>query len=89
MEVKIEAGWKTLLKSEFEKDYFTKLTQFVRVILQFAHHLGHLFHTDEVYAEAYVCMNGSSSRLLINPKTNLAKVNDSFSPKKWILAQAN
>jgi uracil-DNA glycosylase len=30
MEVKIEAGWKTLLKSEFEKDYFTKLTQFVR-----------------------------------------------------------
>jgi uracil-DNA glycosylase len=30
MEVKIESGWKTLLKSEFEKDYFTKLTQFVR-----------------------------------------------------------
>lgn len=30
MEVKIEAGWKSLLESEFEKPYFVKLTQFVR-----------------------------------------------------------
>jgi uracil-DNA glycosylase len=30
MDVKIESGWKTLLKSEFEKPYFEKLTQFVR-----------------------------------------------------------
>jgi len=29
MDVSIEQGWKTLLKGEFEKDYFTKLTQFV------------------------------------------------------------
>ena len=30
MDVKIEAGWKELLKSEFEKEYFINLTHFVR-----------------------------------------------------------
>jgi uracil-DNA glycosylase len=30
MDVKIEASWKRLLKDEFEKDYFSALTQFVR-----------------------------------------------------------
>ena len=30
MDVKIEQSWKDVLKSEFEKDYFKKLTDFVR-----------------------------------------------------------
>jgi len=30
MDVKIEASWKELLNDEFEKDYFKKLTEFVR-----------------------------------------------------------
>jgi uracil-DNA glycosylase len=30
MEVKIEAGWKHLLESEFEKPYFSKLIEFVK-----------------------------------------------------------
>lgn len=30
MDVNIEHSWKEILKSEFEKDYFLKLTQFVR-----------------------------------------------------------
>ena len=30
MDVKIEPGWKTKLKSEFDKEYFIKLTDFVR-----------------------------------------------------------
>lgn len=30
MDVKIESSWKAVLKEEFEKDYFLKLTQFVR-----------------------------------------------------------
>lgn len=30
MEVKIEESWKKLLADEFEKEYFTKLTEFVR-----------------------------------------------------------
>ena len=31
MDVKIEQSWKDQLKDEFEKDYFVKLTDFVRV----------------------------------------------------------
>ena len=30
MDVQIESSWKEALKAEFEKDYFTKLTEFVR-----------------------------------------------------------
>ena len=30
MEVKIESGWKSRLRDEFEKDYFIRLTDFVR-----------------------------------------------------------
>ena len=30
MDVKIENSWKSILKNEFEKDYFVKLTEFVR-----------------------------------------------------------
>ena len=30
MDVKIEQSWKDVLSSEFEKDYFIKLTEFVR-----------------------------------------------------------
>ena len=30
MDVKIEPSWKDALKDEFEKDYFIKLTEFVR-----------------------------------------------------------
>lgn len=58
------------------------------MILQFAHHLKEVYHTNEVYAEAYVCVNGRGSRLFLDPKTNLAEVNDDLSPKKWILADA-
>ena len=30
MDVKIQSSWKEALRSEFEKDYFVKLTEFVR-----------------------------------------------------------
>ena len=30
MDVKIESSWKSKLKDEFEKDYFIKLSEFVR-----------------------------------------------------------
>jgi uracil-DNA glycosylase len=30
MEVKIESSWKDALQSEFDKEYFIKLTEFVR-----------------------------------------------------------
>jgi len=30
MDVKIESGWKSRLRTEFEKDYFTRLTDFIK-----------------------------------------------------------
>ena len=63
------------------------------MILQFAQHLkdvyGKQMQSPEVYAEAYVTINGRSSRLLIDPKVNLAAEQDGFANKKWILAQAD
>ncbi|MBS1613170.1 MAG: HTTM domain-containing protein [Bacteroidetes bacterium] len=63
------------------------------MILQFAQHLkevcGKEMQNPEVYAEAYVTINGRSSRLLIDPKVNLAAEQDGFANKKWILAQAD
>jgi hypothetical protein len=63
------------------------------MILQFAQHLKDVYGREmkqpEVYAEAYVTINGRSSRLLIDPKVNLAAEQDGFANKKWILAQAD
>jgi len=56
------------------------------MILQFAHHLQKVYNTTEVYAEAYVCMNGRSSNLFIDPKQNLCEVKDGFQNKTWITA---
>jgi len=60
------------------------------MILQYAHMLRD-YYTDlgykkpEVYAECYVTLNGRLSKLLIDPATDLAKEEDSFAPKTYIL----
>lgn len=54
------------------------------MILQFAHHLAELYHSKEVYAEAYVALNGRASQLLIDPMQNLCEVQDGFANKEWI-----
>nr|MBP6732712.1 HTTM domain-containing protein [Chitinophagales bacterium] len=59
------------------------------MILQFAHYLKQHYNTNEVYAEAYVTVNGKGSRLFIDPKINLAQQQDNFKPKNWILARAD
>lgn len=63
------------------------------MILQFAQHLKEVYGKEmqqpEVYAEAYVTLNGKGSRLLIDPKVNLAAQQDGFTNKTWILAQAD
>lgn len=60
------------------------------MILQYAHMLQQDFAERgmpgvEVRAEVYVSMNGRGSRLLIDPKVNLAAEKESFLPKPWIL----
>ncbi|MBK7148285.1 MAG: HTTM domain-containing protein [Bacteroidetes bacterium] len=54
------------------------------MILQFAHHLQKVYKTSEVYAEAYVCVNGRSSQLFIDPRQNLCEVEDGFENKEWV-----
>lgn len=56
------------------------------MILQFAHYLQKVYNTQEVYAEAYVTVNGRGSQLLIDPNLNLCEVKDNFSNKNWVLA---
>lgn len=60
------------------------------MILQYAHilrdHYARLgFKSPEVYVDSYVTLNGRSGKVFINPHTDLAKENDSFKPKSWIL----
>ncbi len=60
------------------------------LIVQFAHFLEKEFKKKGIEdpiitAEAYVTLNGSGSRLFIDPNTDLTKVSDSFAPKTWIL----
>lgn len=60
------------------------------MILQFAKHLAWVYEKQgwkkpEVYAESYATLNGKGSRLLIDPKVNLAAQHDGFSNKNWIL----
>ncbi len=59
------------------------------MILQFAHYIKQYYQTNEVYAEAYVTVNGKGSRLFIDPKINLVQQQDNFKPKNWILARAD
>lgn len=54
------------------------------MILQFAHYLSKVYGANEVYAEAYVALNGRASKLLINPTQNLCLVKDDFCNKTWV-----
>lgn len=60
------------------------------LILQFAHFIEKEysimgFENPEVRTETYVTLNGRRSKLLINPKVDLTKFEDSFAHKDWIL----
>ena len=56
------------------------------MILEFAHFLAEEFGGDvEVRAEAWVSLNGRSSRLLIDPAVDLAAEHNTLRPKTWII----
>ncbi len=62
------------------------------MILQFAHFLARHFQKEgealpAVSAEVYVTLNGRPSRLLIDPKVNLALVQDGWGAKDWIIRE--
>ncbi len=60
------------------------------MILQYAHILrDHFaaggFKQPEVYVDSYVALNGRLGKPLVDSKTDLAKLDDSFQHKNWIL----
>lgn len=59
-------------------------------ILEYAHYLHDFYQKQgyndpEVYVESYVALNGRLSQKYIDPEINLAKENESFLHKTWIL----
>lgn len=64
------------------------------MILQFAHYLEEIYHNQgianpEIRVESYVTLNGSGSRLFIDPTVDLTKVEEGFSHKGWVLPFEN
>jgi hypothetical protein len=64
------------------------------MILQFSKFLQKEFEKKgyqqaEVYAKVYATLNGSGSRLLIDPEVNLAAQSYSIGHKPWILSFEN
>ncbi|ABG57602.1 HTTM domain-containing protein [Cytophaga hutchinsonii] len=60
------------------------------MMLQYAHILAeyyarHGFHNPQVYADTYVTLNGRLGKMLIDPTVDLAKEEESFASKNWIL----
>jgi hypothetical protein len=60
------------------------------LILQVAHRIADDFRSRgmndvEVRAEAWVSLNGRAPALLIDPKVNLARVEDGLAPASWVL----
>ena len=60
------------------------------MILQFAHFIDHSYRKKgikdpEVRAEVYVTLNGSGSRLFIDPERDLSLERETFGHKDWIL----
>jgi hypothetical protein len=60
------------------------------MILEFAHFLAEHYKTTgmkdpQVRVEAYVTLNGSRSKLLVNPEVNLLAYEENLKPKEWLL----
>lgn len=80
-----------VINSEFLTPFQEKMMETQPdMILQFAHYLHDVYqkrgiNDPIVTVESYVTLNGSGSRLYIDPNVNLAKEKETFLPKKWIL----
>ena len=80
-----------VINSEFLTPFQEKMMETQPdMILQYAHYLHDVYqkrgiNDPIVTVESYVTLNGSGSRLYIDPNVNLAKEKENFLPKKWIL----
>ncbi|KAA9325126.1 HTTM domain-containing protein [Hymenobacter busanensis] len=60
------------------------------MMVQFAHYLRDYYarrgvHSPQVYADAYVSLNGRLGKSFIDPTVDLARITDDLRPKPWIL----
>ncbi|QIX62865.1 HTTM domain-containing protein [Hymenobacter sp. BT18] len=60
------------------------------MLVQFAHYLHDYYarqgmHAPQVYADAYVSLNGRLGKAFIDPTVDLARIRDDWRPKSWIL----
>lgn len=80
-----------VINSEFLNEHQEKqMSMQPDMILEFAHFLGKHFRENgmkdpSVRVEAYVTLNGSRSKLLVNPEVNLLAHHDSMKPKTWLM----
>jgi len=83
---------------EYPQKYLTPLQERMMstqpdMILQYANFLAGLYrkklrHPVSVYADAYVSLNQGKGQIFIDPKVDLSKEQDDFSPKTWIIPEA-
>ena len=80
-----------VINSEFLNEHQEKqMAMQPDMILEFAHFLGNHYKSQgmtdpKVRVEAYVTLNGSRSKLLVNPELNLLAYQESMKPKTWLM----
>ncbi len=80
-----------VINSEFLNEHQEKqMAMQPDMILEFAHFLGKHYKEKgmddpRVRVEAYVTLNGSRSKLLVNPEVNLLAYQESMKPKTWLM----
>lgn len=84
---KEELADNSLYLSPFQEKMMSTQADF---ILQYASHLAKEyekkgFKNPKVYADVFVNLNGAGSKRFIDPSIDLAQINDTFAPKKFIL----
>lgn len=84
---RIEVDNKEFLTTNQEKMMATQAD----MILQYAHYLGKYYAAKgidhpKVFVKSYVNLNGSGSRLFVDPNVDLMKIKDGFHHKNWILS---
>jgi hypothetical protein len=80
-----------VINSEFLNEHQEKqMAMQPDMILEFAHFLGKHYKSQgindpQVRVEAYATLNGSRSKLLVNPEVNLLAYRESMKPKTWLM----
>ncbi len=73
----------TILQEKMMATQPDMMLQYAKILA--AYYAAHGFQNPQVYADTYVTLNGRLGKMLIDPTVDLAKEQESFAPKSWIL----